>query len=102
MWPPIHLPPAEKKESLVSMVHGEELEIDSLCDVSVKTGLLTTTSTECLELVDETSAYSASSAATSAFRLEGVDGDWEEIIDDLVATFEKQHKRKLTFSISFY
>ncbi|KAL6641821.1 hypothetical protein ACP70R_020002 [Stipagrostis hirtigluma subsp. patula] len=35
-------------------------------------------------------------------KLEGVDGDWEEIIDDLVAAFEKQHKRKLTYSISFY
>ncbi|KAL6905562.1 hypothetical protein ACP4OV_003163 [Aristida adscensionis] len=35
-------------------------------------------------------------------KLEGVDGDWEEIIDDLVATFEKQNKRKLAYSIGFY
>ncbi|XP_062203106.1 uncharacterized protein LOC133905356 [Phragmites australis] len=34
-------------------------------------------------------------------KLQGV-GDWEEIIDDLISTFEKQHKRKLAYSISFY
>jgi RNA polymerase II subunit A C-terminal domain phosphatase SSU72 len=36
------------------------------------------------------------------FQLEGVHDDWEEIIDDLIAAFEKQHKRKLTYYISFY
>ncbi|WJX69459.1 protein-serine/threonine phosphatase [Trifolium repens] len=27
---------------------------------------------------------------------------WEESIDDLIAGFEKQHRRKLLYSISFY
>ncbi|KQJ92085.1 RNA polymerase II subunit A C-terminal domain phosphatase SSU72 [Brachypodium distachyon] len=35
-------------------------------------------------------------------KLEGVDEDWEEIIDDLIVAFEKQHKRKLTYYVSFY
>ncbi|KAM0914801.1 hypothetical protein ACQ4PT_011278 [Festuca glaucescens] len=35
-------------------------------------------------------------------KLEGVHDDWEEIIDDLIAAFEKQHKRKLTYYTSFY
>ncbi|KAK3136210.1 hypothetical protein QOZ80_5BG0429770 [Eleusine coracana subsp. coracana] len=35
-------------------------------------------------------------------KLQGVDGDWEEIIDDVMIAFEKQHKRKLAYSISFY
>ncbi|XP_047049523.1 RNA polymerase II subunit A C-terminal domain phosphatase SSU72 [Lolium rigidum] len=35
-------------------------------------------------------------------KLEGVHDDWEEIIDDLIASFEKQHKRKLTYYTSFY
>ncbi|CAM0950137.1 unnamed protein product [Alopecurus aequalis] len=35
-------------------------------------------------------------------KLEGAHDDWEEIIDDLIAAFEKQHKRKLTYFISFY
>ncbi|EAZ19775.1 hypothetical protein OsJ_35355 [Oryza sativa Japonica Group] len=34
--------------------------------------------------------------------LEGADEDWEEIIDDLIITFEKQHKRKLTYNMAFY
>ncbi|KAJ1264942.1 hypothetical protein BS78_08G039200 [Paspalum vaginatum] len=34
-------------------------------------------------------------------KLEAV-GDWEEIIDDLITGFEKQHKRRLAYSISFY
>lgn len=41
-------------------------------------------------------------ALLSFFQLEAVAGDWEEIIDDLIAAFEKQHKRKLTYYISFY
>nr|XP_025878059.1 RNA polymerase II subunit A C-terminal domain phosphatase SSU72 isoform X1 [Oryza sativa Japonica Group] len=35
-------------------------------------------------------------------KLEGADEDWEEIIDDLIITFEKQHKRKLTYNMAFY
>ncbi|TVU51082.1 hypothetical protein EJB05_02488, partial [Eragrostis curvula] len=35
-------------------------------------------------------------------KLQVVDGDWEEIIDDLMIAFEKQHKRKLAYNISFY
>lgn len=27
---------------------------------------------------------------------------WEESIDDIVSTFEKQHRRKLLYSVSFY
>lgn len=27
---------------------------------------------------------------------------WEDTIDDIVADFEKQHRRKLLYSISFY
>ncbi|ONM33899.1 Ssu72-like family protein [Zea mays] len=34
--------------------------------------------------------------------LEAIDGDWEDIIDDLITAFEKQHKRRLAYSISFY
>ncbi|KAF8657954.1 hypothetical protein HU200_059647 [Digitaria exilis] len=34
--------------------------------------------------------------------LEAIDGDWEEIIDDLITGFEKQHKRRLAYSIAFY
>lgn len=34
-------------------------------------------------------------------QLEAVDC-WEDAIDDIVAAFEKQHKRKLLYSISFY
>jgi RNA polymerase II subunit A C-terminal domain phosphatase SSU72 len=36
------------------------------------------------------------------FQLEAIDGDWEEIIDDLINGFEKQHKRRLAYSIAFY
>ncbi|XP_006663853.1 RNA polymerase II subunit A C-terminal domain phosphatase SSU72 [Oryza brachyantha] len=35
-------------------------------------------------------------------KLEGAVDDWEEIIDDLIITFEKQHKRKLTYNMAFY
>uniref|UniRef100_A0A0E0MK42 RNA polymerase II subunit A C-terminal domain phosphatase SSU72 n=1 Tax=Oryza punctata TaxID=4537 RepID=A0A0E0MK42_ORYPU len=35
-------------------------------------------------------------------KLEGADEDWEEIIDDLIITFEKHHKRKLTYNMAFY
>jgi len=35
-------------------------------------------------------------------KLEAIDGDWEDIIDDLITAFEKQHKRRLAYSISFY
>ncbi|XP_066359528.1 uncharacterized protein [Miscanthus floridulus] len=35
-------------------------------------------------------------------KLEAIDGDWEGIIDDLITAFEKQHKRRLAYSISFY
>jgi len=35
-------------------------------------------------------------------QLEAIDGDWEDIIDDLITAFEKQHKRRLAYSISFY
>ncbi|KAF0888467.1 hypothetical protein E2562_014272 [Oryza meyeriana var. granulata] len=35
-------------------------------------------------------------------KLEGADDDWEEIIDALIITFEKQHKRKLTYNMAFY
>jgi len=35
-------------------------------------------------------------------KLEAIDGDWEEIIDDLITGFEKQHKRRLAYSIAFY
>lgn len=38
----------------------------------------------------------------SPFQLEAIDGDWEEIIDDLITGFEKQHKRRLAYSIAFY
>jgi len=27
---------------------------------------------------------------------------WEESIDDVIASFEKQHRRKLLYNISFY
>jgi hypothetical protein len=37
-----------------------------------------------------------------SFQLQGIDGDWEEIIDDVMIAFEKQHKRKLAYSISYY
>jgi hypothetical protein len=37
-----------------------------------------------------------------SFQLQGIYGDWEEFIDDVMITFEKQHKRKLAYSISFY
>ncbi|CAL4904033.1 unnamed protein product [Urochloa decumbens] len=35
-------------------------------------------------------------------KLQGIDGDWEEIIDDLIREFEKQHKRRLAYSFAFY
>uniref|UniRef100_A0A0D9XX97 RNA polymerase II subunit A C-terminal domain phosphatase SSU72 n=1 Tax=Leersia perrieri TaxID=77586 RepID=A0A0D9XX97_9ORYZ len=35
-------------------------------------------------------------------KLEATNDDWEEIIDDLIITFEKQHKRKLTYNMAFY
>uniref|UniRef100_A0ACD5Y530 Uncharacterized protein n=1 Tax=Avena sativa TaxID=4498 RepID=A0ACD5Y530_AVESA len=35
-------------------------------------------------------------------KLERVHDDWEEIIDDLIAAFEKQHNRKLAYYTSFY
>ncbi|CAL5098120.1 unnamed protein product [Urochloa decumbens] len=35
-------------------------------------------------------------------KLQVIDGDWEEIIDDLIREFEKQHKRRLAYSIAFY
>ncbi|KAL5223525.1 hypothetical protein ABZP36_010997 [Zizania latifolia] len=35
-------------------------------------------------------------------KLEGADDEWEEVIDDLIVAFEKQHKRKLVYNIAFY
>lgn len=29
-------------------------------------------------------------------------GNWEDTIDDIITTFERQHRRKLLYSISFY
>ncbi|XP_044947239.1 RNA polymerase II subunit A C-terminal domain phosphatase SSU72 isoform X1 [Hordeum vulgare subsp. vulgare] len=50
----------------------------------------------------EEAAVGAKLALDLCHKLEAVADDWEEIIDDLVAAFEKQHKRKLTYYISFY
>ncbi|KAM3255583.1 hypothetical protein ACQJBY_048671 [Aegilops geniculata] len=50
----------------------------------------------------EEAAIGAKLALDLCHKLEAVAGDWEEIIDDLIAAFEKQHKRKLTYYISFY
>lgn len=50
----------------------------------------------------EEAAIGAKLALDLCHKLEGVADDWEEIIDDLIAAFEKQHKRKLTYNISFY
>ncbi|KAG1369827.1 uncharacterized protein [Elaeis guineensis] len=49
----------------------------------------------------EEAAIGAKLALDLCQELEAVDC-WEDAIDDIVAAFEKQHKRKLLYSISFY
>ncbi|XP_008781458.1 RNA polymerase II subunit A C-terminal domain phosphatase SSU72 [Phoenix dactylifera] len=49
----------------------------------------------------EEAAIGAKLALDLCQELEAVDC-WEDAIDDIVAAFEKQHKRKLVYSISFY
>lgn len=58
------------------------------------------------ESTNETTHVVGASESTyicySIAQLEAIDGDWEDIIDDLITAFEKQHKRRLAYSISFY
>ncbi|XP_073002939.1 uncharacterized protein [Typha latifolia] len=49
----------------------------------------------------EEAAIGAKLALDLCQELEAVDS-WEDAIDDVVAAFERQHKRKLLYSISFY
>ncbi|XP_043698900.1 RNA polymerase II subunit A C-terminal domain phosphatase SSU72-like [Telopea speciosissima] len=49
----------------------------------------------------EEAAVGARLALELCQQLEGTES-WEDSIDDIVAAFEKQHRRKLLYSISFY
>ncbi|CAK9174294.1 unnamed protein product [Ilex paraguariensis] len=56
-----------------------------------------------LEVKDnhEEAAVGARLALILCQELEATD-NWEDSVDDIVANFERQHRRKLMYSISFY